>query len=1076
MRKKEQMFWLASRSRMWRIPLCMAAFSLLPSAYSFASAENPATETVLAVNSVQQQRTVKGIVIDANGEAVIGANVKEPGSTTGTITDMNGEFSLSVGPKATLEISFIGYTTQKVNVGASNTVKVILKEDTKVLDEVVITGFGMSQKKATLTGAVAAIASTDIERSNATTASGALVGKIAGINTRQNDGRPGASTQLQIRNMGAPLYVIDGVVSDDGQFNNMDFNDIESISILKDASAAIYGVRAANGVVVVTSKKGQRNSKNSVSINAYYGWQHNSRYVQPAKTKDYVNAYVSAETWAKKADNDRRYNKEEYAKWMAGTEKNYQGFDWSDYIWITAPQSYISANLSGGTDKANYYVAVSHIDQEATVRGYGGFRRTNAQMNIDMNISDRFKIGATMNGRIEDRHHPGVPGADDTWLPRFATMKNQPTKRPYANDNPLYPQLVSDQKETNFALLNYDTSGKVSDVWRVLQMQTTAEYEILKGLKAKGMLGYYYAYNELDNQEYTFKLYGYNEKTGEYYETAAMDNPYRERNREKVEDQFANFQLNFDRRFGNHSINAVASFEATQRKRPKSWVHSVPVANGMDLIRFKEIVEYNDTGNNTEARMGWLGRINYSFADRYLIELIGRWDGSWKFKPENRWGFFPAVSLGWRVSEEAFFKEALPMVDNFKIRGSFGKVGDEGVTGYSDDDEKNGKYRAYQYLMGYRYPSGNYVLGTGGLTNGAKDRGMPNLALTWYESKTTNVGFEASVLSGLINVEFDYFVRKRSGLLTKRQLTLPTTFGQELPVENLNSDRNQGFEIVLGHRHKIGDFTYDVKGNFSTTRIYNEHVERAASANMYDDWRNNNNDRYKDIQWGKVCIGQFQSYEEILNSPIQDNNGNKSLMPGDLKFQDWNNDGIIDGKDDQPIGHGNTPRLYYGLNLYGEYKGFDLTLFFQGAAGHEVFTTGDFMAPFIQQGLGNGITLNLDHWHREDPSDMSSEWIPGYMPALRPTGFSANSGTNTWTRQKANYLRLKTIELGYTFPKKWMQRAGIENLRIYVNSFNTATITSREGIMKYMDPENKDGMFRYYPQMKTFNFGVNLTF
>ena len=489
MRKKEQMFWLASRSRMWRIPLCMAAFSLLPSAYSFASAENPATETVLAVNSVQQQRTVKGIVIDANGEAVIGANVKEPGSTTGTITDMNGEFSLSVGPKATLEISFIGYTTQKVNVGASNTVKVILKEDTKVLDEVVITGFGMSQKKATLTGAVAAIASTDIERSNATTASGALVGKIAGINTRQNDGRPGASTQLQIRNMGAPLYVIDGVVSDDGQFNHMDFNDIESISILKDASAAIYGVRAANGVVVVTSKKGQRNSKNSVSINAYYGWQHNSRYVQPAKTKDYVNAYVSAETWAKKADNDRRYNKEEYAKWMAGTEKNYQGFDWSDYIWITAPQSYISANLSGGTDKANYYVAVSHIDQEATVRGYGGFRRTNAQMNIDMNISDRFKIGATMNGRIEDRHHPGVPGGDDTWLPRFATMKNQPTKRPYANDNPLYPQLVSDQKETNFALLNYDTSGKVSDVWRVIQMQTTAEYEILKGLKAKGMPG-----------------------------------------------------------------------------------------------------------------------------------------------------------------------------------------------------------------------------------------------------------------------------------------------------------------------------------------------------------------------------------------------------------------------------------------------------------------------------------------------------------------------------------------------------------------------------------------------------------
>ena len=599
----------------------------------------------------------------------------------------------------------------------------------------------------------------------------------------------------------------------------------------------------------------------------------------------------------------------------------------------------------------------------------------------------------------------------------------------------------------------------------------------MKGLSAKALFSYDY------NNKYSRKWYK------EYYEYTydAVNDVYNASGSHTISElttQNDNYfrpngqiSLNYKNTFGKHDIGALVLWEFYNDRTDILKAYRQFTVGALDQIDAGDKTNMDNGGTaRVSAHAGLVGRLNYAYDNKYLAELSFRYDGSYKFAPDNRWGFFPAVSLGWRVSEEAFFKEALPMVDNFKIRGSFGKVGDEGVTGYTDKDEEDGKYRAYQYLMGYRYPSGNYVLGTGGLTNGAKDRGMPNLALTWYESKTTNVGFEASVLSGLINVEFDYFVRKRSGLLTKRQLTLPTTFGQELPVENLNSDRNQGFEIVLGHRHKIGDFTYDVKGNFSTTRIYNEHVERAASANMYDDWRNNNNDRYKDIQWGKVCIGQFQSYEEILNSPIQDNNGNKSLMPGDLKFQDWNNDGIIEGKDDQPIGHGNTPRLYYGLNLYGEYKGFDLTLFFQGAAGHEVFTTGDFMAPFIQQGLGNGITLNLDRWHREDPSDMSSEWIPGYMPALRPTGFSANSGTNTWTRQKANYLRLKTIELGYTFPKKWMQRAGIENLRIYVNSFNTATITSREGIMKYMDPENKDGMFRYYPQMKTFNFGVNLTF
>ena len=394
-------------------------------------------------------------------------------------------------------------------------------------------------------------------------------------------------------------------------------------------------------------------------------------------------------------------------------------------------------------------------------------------MNIDMNISDRFKIGATMNGRIEDRHHPGVPGGDDTWLPRFATMKNQPTKRPYANDNPLYPQLVSDQKETNFALLNYDTSGKVSDVWRVIQMQTTAEYEILKGLKAKGMLGYYYAYNELDNQEYTFKLYGYNEKTGEYYETAAMDNPYRERNREKVEDQFANFQLNFDRRFGNHSINAVASFEATQRKRPKSWVHSVPVANGMDLIRFKEIVEYNDTGNNTEARMGWLGRINYSFADRYLIELIGRWDGSWKFKPENRWGFFPSASLGWRISEENFWKESkiANVFSNLKIRGSYGVVGDDNVSDYT----------AFDYLPGYKYNNGGAVL-DGDWVVGTETRGLPNKTLSWMESKILDIGVDMGFFNNRLNAQVDFFQRIRDGIPESRyDVLIPNEAGFSLP-------------------------------------------------------------------------------------------------------------------------------------------------------------------------------------------------------------------------------------------------------------------------------------------------------
>jgi TonB-linked SusC/RagA family outer membrane protein len=497
------------------------------------------------------------------------------------------------------------------------------------------------------------------------------------------------------------------------------------------------------------------------------------------------------------------------------------------------------------------------------------------------------------------------------------------------------------------------------------------------------------------------------------------------------------------------------------------WVRAYRqfTVGAIDQIRAGDKVNLNNDGNaSVSAHEGLVGRLNYAYAQKYLAEFSFRYDGSYKFAPDKRWGFFPAASLGWRISEETFFKEALPFVENLKIRGSYGKIGDEG------------DFAAYQFLTGYTYPSGNYVLGSGGLSNGASDKGMPNTILTWYESTTSNIGFETSFLSGLLSAEFDYFVRKRDGLLANRLLTLPTTFGQSLPQENLNSDKTNGFEIVLGHRNKINDFTYDIKANFSSTRASYGYVERAASTNRYDNWRNNTNDRYTSINWGSKVVGLFKSFEEILNSPIQDGNGNKSLLPGDLKFEDWNHDGIIDGKDEQPIGFSSTPRIYYGLNLTGQYKGVDLTLFFQGAGGHNVVIAGDFMDPFIQQGLGNAMTLWLDRWHKEDASDPYSKWIPGSMPALRPTGYTGNRSNNTWTMHNATYLRLKTIEIGYTLPKAWLTSVGIDNLRLYVNGFNTFTFSNTTGLMKYMDPENNNGALRYYPQMRTLNFGINLSF
>lgn len=1013
----------------------------------------------------QQTRPVKGNIVDQNGDPVIGANIVEKGTTNGTISDVNGQFTLNLQQKnPVLVVSYIGFTTKEIPVGNLSVLNINLSEDSEALEEVVVVGYGV-QKRASVTGSVASLQSKDIATVKTPNVSNALAGKLPGLRAVQRSGAPGDDdASIDIRGYGNALVIVDGVERD---FKQIDANDIESISILKDASAAVYGFKGANGVILVTTKKGEI-GKPKINYNGYVGIQNITRYPEYYDGYEYATLYNEAQQNIGIA---APYSEEDLERFRQGIGTT----DWYDeVIRKTAPTTYHNLSVSGGAEKVKYFFSLGLTDQEGIYKSKAfNYKKYNVRSNISAEIVKGFTVDLQLSGRLDTRMKPYE--ADP--LSRTIQMA-KPIFPIYSNDNPDYWNNPGDNGNP-IHLSDIDNVGYDRRDRREFNGSIALNWELpwVKGLSAKALFSY--DYNNLYSRKWYKEYYEYT-----YDATADIYNKSRSHTISELTTQNDNYfrpngqiSLNYKKTFGKHDIGALVLWEFNNDRTDILKAYRQFTVGAIDQMDAGDKTNMNNGGTaRVSAHAGLVGRVNYAYDSRYLAEVSFRYDGSYKFAPDNRWGFFPAVSLGWRVSEEAFFKETLPMVENFKIRGSYGKVGDEGVTGYTDDDEKDGKYRAYQYLTGYLYPSGNYVLGSGGVTNGAKDRGMPNLALTWYESKTTNVGFEASALSGLVSVEFDYFVRKRTGLLTKRQLTLPTTFGQELPVENLNSDKNQGFEIVVGHRKQIGDFTYDIKANFSTTRIYNEHVERAASANMYDDWRNNSNNRYKDIQWGKKVVGQFQSWEEIMNSPVQDSNGNKSLMPGDLKFEDWNNDGIIDGKDDQPIGHGNTPRMYYGLNLYGEYKGFDITLFFQGAAGHEVFTSGDFMSPFIQQGLGNGITLWLDRWHREDPSDMSSEWIPGYMPALRPTGFSANAGNNTWTKQKANYLRLKTVEIGYTFPKRWMQRAGIENLRIYVNSFNTATITSRTGIMQYMDPENKDGMFRYYPQMKTFNFGVNLTF
>lgn len=1061
------------KNRKWKIGLSLMSLVMLSSVTGINNIHADNLVHSEAINEHQQTKTVSGVVVDTNGEAIIGASVKEKGTTNGTITGIDGDFTLNVSTGAFLEISYLGYITQTVNIANSTNVRVELKEDSQTLDEIVVTGFGLTQKKVTLTGAISTIGAEDIARSSATTASGALVGKIAGLNTRQTDGRPGGVTEMSIRNMGNPLYVIDGIQTDSKQFNNIDFNDIENISILKDASASIYGVRAANGVVVVTTKRGKRNMKNTVSINGYYGWQDNFKFTDPADAKTYVKAYVQSETMliaqGRLREDQRKYSREEYDKWMAGTEPGYQSFDWLDYIWKSSPQSYINANITGGSEKSNYYVSVGHLEQEATVRNYGGFKRTNAQMNLDIQITNRFKIGAGFNGRLESRENPGVPGGDDYWLPRFAVLRNIPTVGPYANGNPDYPQVTSDDKQVNFGILNYARSGRMKEDKHVMQVNMNAEYDIYKGLKAKALVSYLYSNMLFNNHEYTYDLYRYDKAKDEYIVDYTMNTPYRERKHEDVTEISTNIQLAYDKKFGKNTLNAVAGLETIKRTNPHTRVVSTPISNSLENIYFDEVKEFTEQLNKTEARMGWFGRVNYNYDEKYLLELSGRYDGSWKFPPGDRWGFFPSASIGWRVSEEKFWKESKinNIMDYLKLRGSYGLVG--------SDDMPNNTYNAFDYLPGYNYGRGGTSI-DGKYTTGSEMRGLPVKTLSWMEAKILDIGFDAGFLNNRLRTEFSFFSRVRTGLPERRwDAAIPTEAGFEAPYENLNSDAHKGFDGMIAWNDKVRDITYNVGINATYARIYDWDRYDDRRGNSWDQYRNSIVRRYAYLNWGLEAIGQFQSWEEIANYHIDnDRQGNKTVMPGDIKYKDINGDGVINSMDERPIGYRQdaTPIFNYGINLGVAWRGFDLAVDFSGSFFSTYFQEWEQARAFQNNGNSPQWLLE-DSWHLSDIWDANSALIPGKYPmALKDREGDNTYWNSTFWKHNVKYMKLRNLELGYTLPKSVISKVNIGSLRFYVSGSNLFAICNVQGI----DPEQADTNGLGYPTMRVINLGVNLKF
>ena len=1015
--------------------------------------------------AAQRQDDVKGRVLDSSGNPMVGVTIVEKGTQNTAITDIDGNFTMkTTTTQPVLVVTYVGFETINVKVNNRAVVDITMKENDEMLGEVVVTGFGLAQKKESMTSAISTLGDKDISRSTASTVSGALVGKIAGINSRQTDGRPGASTSLQIRNMGTPLYVIDGVVKDEGQFNNLDQNDIEQISVLKDASASIYGVRAANGVVVVTTKRGGKSGKPVFSVNGYYGWQSLSRFAKPADADTYMKSLIQSQTVQGKA---YTFDKEEYTKWQQHSDAAHTPFDWYDFIWKTAPQTYINMNVSGGSEKANYYFSVGHLDQNAIIRNYGGFQRTNVQLNLDAHITSKLKVGASVNGRIETRRNPGVPGGDDYWLPMFATYRNLPTKHPYANDNPLYPQITSSDPSTNFAILNYGTSGVLKDRWRVIQLNGNVEYEIIKGLKASWLGGYYLAYEQMNNHEYTWKLYSYDPVTDTYPVAHSMDNPYRERRTKHIEELTSQLRLNFDRRFGMHHVAAVLGMDASKRSQPEVYVHSMPVANAQELIYFQTMDQYDDYGDRTEARMGWLGRFNYDYADKYLAEFSIRRDGAWKWAPGHRWGWFPSGSLGWRVSEEDFWRESSvgKVVSNLKLRASYGVVGDDNVSGYN----------AFDYMSGYNYNQGGAVI-DGEYVIGSQARNLPATTFSWIKAYLFDIGLDFGFLNNRLSGAIDYFQRRREGIPASRyDVLIPNETGFSLPQENLNSDLQRGIDGNISWQDSWQGLHYSIGFNFTYARRYDWEQYKPRFSNSLDQYRNSLNHRYSGIWWGYKSDGQFQSWEEIANWPIDnDGQGNKTLRPGDIKYKDLNGDHVINSYDERPIGYmgGNTPNFNYGFNVSLAWKGIDLAFDLTGASGLAFLPNYESKLPF-HDGGNNPQEMLENTWHLADIWDANSQLIPGKYP-MPLEGNSAHS--NYWTSDfwlvNVKYLKLRNFELGYTFPKKWMSKAGVEKLRIYVAGQNLFTVSNKPGT----DPEGTTDSGLQYPTTRIINVGFNLNF
>jgi TonB-dependent starch-binding outer membrane protein SusC len=996
----------------------------------------------LTANS--QQVTVTGRVTDASGESLPGVSVVIEGTTTGTVTDVEGKFSLVVpNENAVIVFSFVGYSTSRIPLEGRSVLEITLTTDAIDLDEIVVVGYG-TQRRATLTGSVVGVRDEEITRSPTGNLSNTLAGLLPGLISTQRSGTPGAdASSFLVRGNtttgdNTPLILVDGVPETGWQ--NINPNDVESISVLKDAAAAIYGVQAANGVILITTKRGLAGKPTfDLSIN--------QAITQPTRVPEMASSATLAEygnEWLVRTGRDPLWSAEEIQKFRDGTDPvNYPNTNWIDYTFKNFTlQEVINLNIRGGADNMRYRISGSYSHQDDILKdGTHSYKGYTLRSNIDSDVTENITLSLDVNAGLDDRNSPLLGGVG-----RIYTQ------------NPQYPVYWPGGYPSNppsdygyHPMIN-NTGGSGYDDQMGRRFSGRASYDInIPWIEGLGTDGYFFYRNSYDARKRwltPWTYYSYNKETGEVIplQGGTVAQPQLTQDFSNSTGNLFHLKLRYTRQFTDHYLNTFVAYEESSGFDNSMMAFRRDyVSPAIDELFAGAVANMNTSGTSSRsARKNLFGRVSYNFQEKYLIDFNFRYDGSYRFPRENRWGFFPGVSAAWRISEENFMR-GIGNLDDLKLRVSYGQIGNDAID-------------PFQYMQSYNLMTSGYHFGDPRSPRPGVFAGVsPNPNITWEVSTIANVGFDALFANHLVGLAVDIFQQRRTNILTTRALAVPEYTGLVFPMENIGIVDNKGIELSLNHRNTVSignGLSYYMSGNFAFAR--SNVVDVAEPADVPDYQKSEGAILGAGLYY--EAIGIFRTQAEIDSEPVM-----SGTQVGDLKYRDYNGDGRIDHGDRIRMNKSIIPEITFGYNLSAQYNRFSLFAHFAGQARAWWY---------IHQNAR--VSLNA-------PAELlENRYTPGSMDSkypILPQDSSPDKGevsgmpSDFWL-QNASFLRLKTLELSYSLPQGFTSRYNIDNARIYVSGNNLFTWSE----IKWYDPEGENITGAFYPQMKIFNLGVQLIF